>query len=730
MEIADQNRMESSTTKRVSHTQVHAEPSSESAPPVGAKPAERSKSRKSRGRERRVSGFWTRKMRVLKSKALKTSREKRSFAPILVLCMCTSCWAVASTFSENGANSGPDGSECTDQPTEGYFCICPRETVCATEWHEVIFLVLSRCSAYFDYPLYILLFLTKCHNLRGALYRTHLSEWLPLEDMHHLHTFAGAVVSVEVVWHSFWHLLRWGVAGDISFVWSHVTGRSGLVSLLLTPLIAWPMMFRRARRSIPFGYRKALHYLSVVWGISICFHAPKMHIAYIMGCAVGCYVLDWTVGYFMAIHFCPSLQMTRLGATAVEIAFEHPPGFINRGGGYVYICLPWLARSEWHAFSLYKHPTKKNCSSVCIARLGDWTKDLHAALARPGAHPGWIYGPFPSPFSGATSRPNLMAVASGIGVTPTLGTISQLAETHKVNVVWMCRDHDLIEYFMRSVQFDDDAWSIIFYTGKIPLLLDEDHFLRNPRLLIIEGRPALREDILGIMAAVESDSLLPKTLLDRAATMSHKIFGRSIAEHLRVVLERATTTYSMDDLYDLGMEYSFEGSRSAGASGLDGIVPLQNKGAAEIDGEQRLAHLCAEGVTVQGFECLVTELEKVSGISSRTEVQKSAMLAIFEQLDKNSNGALEFVEFEAAVNTLKGVVQDKEANSHEVDSPKESEKKPSVARMVMQKQQEAGLNYFKDWGIMYCGGAAPVVATLKQMHHDLGVSVKIESFDW
>ncbi|KAK3237620.1 hypothetical protein CYMTET_52321 [Cymbomonas tetramitiformis] len=608
---------------------VHHEPSSESAPPVGAKPAEsRETSNNLRVGERHVSGFWTRKMRVLKSKALKMNRETRGFAPILVLCMCTLNWAVASTFSENGANSGPDGSECTDQPTEGYFCICPRETVCATEWHEVIFLVLSR-----------------------------------------------------------------------------------------------------ARRSIPFGYRTALHYLSVVWGISICFHAPKMHIAYIMGCAIGCYALDWTVGYFTAIHFCPSLQMTVLGATAVEIAFEHPPGFINHGGGYVYICLPWLARSEWHAFSLYKHPTKENCSSVCIARLGDRSKDLHAALVRPAAHPGWIYGPFPSPFSGATSRPNLMAVASGIGVTPTLGIISELAETHNVNVVWMCRDHDLIEYFIRSVQFDNDAWSIIFYTGKIPLLLDEDHFLRNPRLLIVEGRPALREDILSIMAAVENDSLLPKTLLDRAATMYDKIFGRSIAEHLRVVLERATTTYSIDDLYDLGVEYSFEGWRSTCASGLDGIVPLQYEGTPEIDGEQKLARLCAEGVTIQGFECLLNELETVSGIRSRTEIYQSAMLPFFEQIGKNSNGALEFEEFEAAVNTLKGVVQDKEVNSHEVDSPKVLERKPSMARMVMQKQQEAG-HYFKDWGIMYCGGAAPVVATLKQMQHDLGVSVEIESFDW
>jgi hypothetical protein len=32
---------------------------------------------------------------------------------------------------------------------------------------SVVFLVLAKGSAYFDYPLYILLFLSKANNLRG-----------------------------------------------------------------------------------------------------------------------------------------------------------------------------------------------------------------------------------------------------------------------------------------------------------------------------------------------------------------------------------------------------------------------------------------------------------------------------------------------------------------------------------------------------------------------------------
>ena len=276
---------------------------------------------------------------------------------VLVICVLSFCWGILTTFEAPplGANSGRSGHECHGKPTQGKLCICPRKTVCADEWHELIFLALSRLSAYFDYPLYVLLFVSKMNNLRGLLYRTHLREWLPLDDLHHLHTLSGCIVSFEVIWHSFWHILRWAVGGDIRFLWEHITGISGLISLAITPFITWPMMFRKARKAIPFGVRKTLHYLSVVWAVSICFHAPKRHIAFIMGCTVGCYCLDWTLGYFMSIHYCATLKMTRLGVSAVEIVFEHPPGFTNRGGGFVYICLPWLSKTEWHAFSLYMH---------------------------------------------------------------------------------------------------------------------------------------------------------------------------------------------------------------------------------------------------------------------------------------------------------------------------------------------------------------------------------------
>ncbi len=88
-------------------------------------------------------------------------------------------------------------------------CICPRETICATNTLSIILLVLARCSAFFDYPLYMMMFLSKCHNINNICRRTVLREWVDFADMHKVHRIFGIVVGIETMFHSFFHMLRW-----------------------------------------------------------------------------------------------------------------------------------------------------------------------------------------------------------------------------------------------------------------------------------------------------------------------------------------------------------------------------------------------------------------------------------------------------------------------------------------------------------------------------------------
>lgn len=87
-----------------------------------------------------------------------------------------------------------------------------------------------------------------------------------------------------------------------------------------------------------------------------------------------------------------------------------------------------------------------------ILSLSDWTKELHDKIKVPCLRPMYVIGPFKSEFSDtAVTTSNAIAVASGIGITPTLSMILNYVDKKRVNVVWMCRDAGLIEYILHKV---------------------------------------------------------------------------------------------------------------------------------------------------------------------------------------------------------------------------------------------------------------------------------------
>lgn len=133
----------------------------------------------------------------------------------------------------------------------------------------------SRASAFFDYPLYMMMFLSKAHNLNNLLRNTIFRWWVDFGDMHHIHNIFGVVVGIETMSHSF-HILRWALRdGDIRLLTTTATGISGLTAMLATPLIVWPMALPSLKKRLRFEIRKGLHYLSWVWAIALLYHAPN-----------------------------------------------------------------------------------------------------------------------------------------------------------------------------------------------------------------------------------------------------------------------------------------------------------------------------------------------------------------------------------------------------------------------------------------------------------------------
>lgn len=635
---------------------------------------------------------------------------------ILCLCVLAACIRMIKLFCAPpfGAKIAysVNASECAgpDFDASLIVCVCPRPTVCVHNNTELAFLVLSKLAANFAYPLYILLFLTKAHNLRSMLERTYLSELLPLDDLHQLHTIAGVLASVAGVFHSFWHFMRWGPNGGSS-VWGSLTSVSGLIAFAITPLIVLPMAVPSLRRCLPFEWRKSAHYLSLMWGVALCFHA-HLTLTLVLALSLSIYGADYLYGYFFKVHRLRTLQFTRLG-TAVEIVWENPPDFVSSEGGYVYICLPWISKMEWHAFSLVVHPVLPNHSCVLVARVGDWTRALHAQLAKPSVRPGYVYGPFPSPFSTAFAFDNIIAVASGIGITPSISAIVKLRKTRRVNLIWMCREPDLVEFFLNknNMDFDSDAWTFIFYTGSRKLDLKVKP--ANPMVRIFLGRPNISTLVESIVDNITNGCPMPSELLALARRAESSLFGQSPIRRFHISLERVmSNSYSIPELFRLALELSEKSE--------DGRVATEVSSKGFVKMIRTVCSGAERGDTPSGED-------NAMGVG----VTDAELTALFVELDTNCDGLLDVGEVGAIMQRLRVRM----AAEHEAEAQEGVAETVQMAPLqkinsVVTAGGEERRQMVDSWQMLYCGGAAPVVEELRRVSKELGISLKVESFNW
>ena len=198
-------------------------------------------------------------------------------------------------------------------------CICPRETICATDKLSISLLALARCSVFFDYPLYMMMFLSKAHNINNVLRRTVLREWIEFADMHRIHSLFGVWIGIETMFHTFFHMLRWGLNNDLHLLWDTNTGVTGLFATTFTLPIVWPMVVPSLKKWLSFEVRKGLHYLSWAWALALLWHAPS-RIYYLIGIAALVYLVDYFFGFFVRINLVENVFFERYGENGVAVS--------------------------------------------------------------------------------------------------------------------------------------------------------------------------------------------------------------------------------------------------------------------------------------------------------------------------------------------------------------------------------------------------------------------------
>eukprot|EP00581_Thalassiosira_minuscula_P014928 CAMPEP_0183730492 /NCGR_PEP_ID=MMETSP0737-20130205/32987_1 /TAXON_ID=385413 /ORGANISM="Thalassiosira miniscula, Strain CCMP1093" /LENGTH=858 /DNA_ID=CAMNT_0025963009 /DNA_START=206 /DNA_END=2782 /DNA_ORIENTATION=- len=588
-------------------------------------------------------------------------------------------------------------------------CICPRETICADDLGSMIFLTISRSTAWFNYPLYMLLFMSKAKNLNNFLQKTALRCWINFSDYHHVHSLFGIIVGIESTSHSFFHILRWARRNnDIQLLWTSSTGITGLTAIILCPFIVLPMTVPYLKRRMSFEWRKGLHYFSIVWCAALMCHAPE-RIFWLIGIPVFIYSADKMVEIFFRTHLVESAHFQRLGDTSCIISFENPPGFGKQNSAYVYLMLPWISKCQFHAFTVFPC-TKPNHSSICIHKCGDWTQKLMNAISTPAHKPAFIVGPFLSPFSSpAMDSENLVAVASGIGVTPAISLIKQYSSTsRRLNLLWICRDPGLIEHFLQNVQFGSDGYTLIYYTGKERSLILRDDL--PPNIFVFNGRPNLERTIGGIIVSVATGEGLPEQL-------HKKVLTRTPAEmRAKLLLEKALSIYTVDQLYG-----------------------YTAKASSYYDGGLQTALALVAAVNYPGILSTMKHL-----LGDDFELVVDSITKNFEKIDTNGDGRMDRDQFEDFfyLMLVGSNVQEEPSIAnvkqwlHVMSSCRDMFESKSDAEQgkdefgIKKHLQGDGKFSARNWNMLYCGGSQPVLDQLNALERKFGIGLSVEKFDW
>jgi len=624
-------------------------------------------------------------------------------------------------------------------------------------------LAMSRMSAFSMYPVLVLVFLTKCKALHSVFSKTPLSMFLILNDSHELHIYAGNFIIVDSIVHTYFHIMRWVEQKNVHLLWETRTGLSGLLVIVFIPLIVVPMVFLKR---VSYELRKLLHSLFFGFAVGLCFHVPTSafpnggFIAWVMGGCIIVYTIDAAYVYLRMTEKIetPSFQVLSSG---VQISMPVSARFQQRQekGGFAYICLPWVNRMQWHAFSLFEDPTEPNKKQMFMMKTGDWTTTVHKALQRDTVRPVWLQGPFTTPFKKTESFDNQILVASGIGITPALSIIQAHRESRRLNLIWAVRDAAMLEFFLEHMYLDHDGWNLIFYTGCKPLIPALEELNTNVR--VIKGRPNLKIVIPNIIYGIESSVGLPETYTPSEMAKMRTLLSERMRE-----LDGMIDLTSNDKLAEL---IAFAKSHGFLFTEILSDMETQNMSRRNLNIEQAddsISSLLSESNKNEPDTAPDHEAPHSSRSNRKRRRGDLRATTVLHQIrEYGANEAQQEQDFGLSHESLlrgESASSLRRRGSYASESSSASgvpnKRRFSLLRESLLRNQSNILptrsitSAFKPWeknkgartyvrgldpdtvlptwGILYCGGSAAVQDALQQISEEYDISMEVESFNW
>ncbi|KFK26648.1 hypothetical protein AALP_AA8G275500 [Arabis alpina] len=240
--------------------------------------------------------------------------------------------------------------------------------------------------------------------------------------------------------------------GSTLFIWTithHIeeeiwqwqrTGRvyvAGVISLV-TGLVMWITSLPQIRRK-KFEVFYYTHHLYVIFLVSFLFHAGDRHFYWILP-GIFLFGLDKTLRIVQSRFESCILSARLFSCKAIELVLPKDPRLNYAPSSFIFVNIPSVSRFQWHPFSITSSSSvDKHTMSVMMKCEGQWTNSVYNKVEEAGISDNKIsnitirvegpYGPASVDF---LRYDNLFLVAGGIGITPFLSILQELACEHRL----------------------------------------------------------------------------------------------------------------------------------------------------------------------------------------------------------------------------------------------------------------------------------------------------------
>ncbi len=305
-----------------------------------------------------------------------------------------------------------------------------------------------------------LIFVTMTRGLLARVRASALGKAIPVDESIGFHKIVGYTMLALAVAHAAAFTAAFAAGHAPAPAWAVVQGARGATGAALLAVFAVMGalslgIVRRSRRFELF-YFSHLGYLA--WVALAVAHAPSF--LFWAGVPLAGFVAEQALR--LRRRAAPaevlSLKALRSGVTALEIA--RPASFAFGAGDYAFLRLPWIARFEWHPFTVSSAP-ERDTLVFHVRSLGNWSAALREAAERDADAAGriaYVDGPYGSPSARIFRSRRAVLIGAGIGVTPFASVLESLVlrstgasalttRLEKVHFFWLNRDQLSFEWF-------------------------------------------------------------------------------------------------------------------------------------------------------------------------------------------------------------------------------------------------------------------------------------------